>query len=276
MELTRRHLLTAATCITAACITATSGCRTKRSTPRIAMASNLAAVWPKILRQFRETHPSIANAEEVEGSFGSSGTWFTQIGHGAPYHLFLSADREYPILLHQKLGPDQSGKPFLYTRGKIVLWIRHAANGFEEVETFQDLQTVQNRKILIADPKLAPYGIAAMQAIQWLSHNASGSFGLQTITAPTISGVAQMVRGGAADAGLIAGSSAMLDSLTGGRIIEIEPAIYDPIEQWALTIVPPNATAAELATTQTFAKYIVGEPAQTIFLSAGYLPITQS
>ncbi|OGI40726.1 MAG: molybdate ABC transporter substrate-binding protein, partial [Candidatus Muproteobacteria bacterium RBG_16_64_10] len=123
----------------------------------IAAAANLKDVMQALVADFRKTH---ADAK-VDVVLGSSGKFAQQIAHGAPYDLFFSADLEYP----QRLVTERltASGVRTYARGRLVLW---SATRDARRLTLKELADPAIRRIAIANPKLAPYGARAQQALE--------------------------------------------------------------------------------------------------------------
>ncbi len=123
-----------------------------------------AAVAANFMQPFREIAKSFEskNAVSVIATFASSGHLTGQIINGAPYDIFLSADEERPAALSQK---GLAEKHFVYARGRVVLWSAKkelcCASGWQEVVKHPSV-----KRIAVASPKAAPYGAAAMAALE--------------------------------------------------------------------------------------------------------------
>jgi molybdate transport system substrate-binding protein len=123
-----------------------------------------AAVAANFMQPFKEIAKSFEskNAVSVNATFASSGHLSGQIIHGAPYDIFLSADEERPAVLFQK---GLAEKPFVYARGRVVLWSAKlglcGASGWQEV-----VKNPSVKRIAVAAPSVAPYGAAAMAALE--------------------------------------------------------------------------------------------------------------
>jgi len=123
----------------------------------IAAAADLKFAMDEILRGFKNTHPG----NEVNVIYGSSGKFHTQIQQGAPYDLFFSADISYPREL-AKIGM-ASSEAKAYAFGRIVLW----SNSMDAATmTLASLTDPTISRIAIANPKHAPYGKRAEEALR--------------------------------------------------------------------------------------------------------------
>jgi molybdate transport system substrate-binding protein len=220
---------------------------------RVAVAANFMAPIQEIARQF-STSTGIA----VEPTFSSTGQLFAQIVNGAPYDGFLAADEERPALLHQKGLADT---PFVYARGEVVLWTARrelcGKPGWREV-----LQSPEVRKIAIANPKIAPYGAAAMAALE--------KAGLvqvvqdRLVFAQTIAQAFQYTVSGAADIGLCARSSTLTESGRGGCTYTIAEA--PPVVQGACLILKTSKRDA----TERFLRFLASPEALSVKQKYGY------
>ena len=125
-------------------------------TVQVAVAANFTAPAKALAEVLKKT-----TGHEAQLSFGPSGGFYTQIKNGAPFDVFLSADDERPARLEQE-GETVPGTRFTYAVGKLALW--SAKEGVVDAEGAV-LKTGTFEKIAIANPKLAPYGAAAMQTL---------------------------------------------------------------------------------------------------------------
>src|SRR5215470_7079335 len=195
---------------------------------RIAAASDLQSVFPALTGRFeRET------GHRIEVSFGSSGNFFAQLQNGAPFDLFFSADVDYPRQLEssQLTVP---GTLVEYARGRIVLWSRNDAN-LDVSHGLAILAEPRVRRIAIANPDHAPYGRAAVAALQHvqLYDRVRRKF----VLGENISQAAQFVQSGNADAGLIALSLALAPAMRStGHYVDIPESYHPRIEQAAVVI----------------------------------------
>jgi molybdate transport system substrate-binding protein len=170
---------------------------------------------------FARAHPGA----EIRPTFGSSGNFYAQIRNGAPFDVFLSADKDYP----RKLAAERIGvadSVFPYAIGRIVVWIP-AASRLDPATALHDSSV---RRLAIANPEHAPYGAAARAALRSLGlYDAlAGKLVLGENVAQTFG----FVESGAADAGIVALSLAVAPAAQGkGRYWEIPPDAYPRIEQ---------------------------------------------
>jgi len=124
---------------------------------RIAVASNFMQPFKEMAAAFQAE-----SGVPVEATYASTGTLYNQILGGAPYDLFLSADEDRPTFLFQA---EISDKPFVYARGRIVLWSSRKdfclASDWKKA-----LGEAGVKRIALANPATAPYGLAAMSVLE--------------------------------------------------------------------------------------------------------------
>lgn len=223
-----------------------------------AVAANFAAAMKEIVVQFENK-----NAEhKVILSFGSSGKIFAQIRHGAPFQLFLSADQEKPAELEQA-GLTVAGSRFTYAVGGLVLW--SATPGFVD-SSYANLKSGNFNKLSLANPKLAPYGAAAVEVLEAL--------GLKTATeskwvmGENIAQAYQFAATGNADLGFVALSQVM----DGGRVTTgsgwvIPSDLHTPIRQDAVLLKRGENSAGAKA----LLEFLRSDEARAIMRSSGYV-----
>ncbi len=194
----------------------------------IAAASDLSSVFPELAARFRrETgHP-------VTFSFGSSGNFFAQIQNGAPFDLFFSADLDYPREL-EAAGLAEPGTLYRYATGRIVLWVP-VGSRLDVSKGLSVLLDPGVHKIAIANPRHAPYGRAAVAALQHekLYEKLQGKL----VLGENISQTAQFVESGNADTGILALSLVAAPAMKGrGQYFIIPQSNHPPIEQAAVIL----------------------------------------
>lgn len=175
-------------------------------------------------------------------SFGASGAFYTQIKNGAPFDVFLSADDERPARL-EKEGDVVPGSRFTYATGQLVLW--SAKPGFVDNQGAV-LKSGGFNKIAIANPKNAPYGAAAVQAMDKL--------GLQTalqpklVTGESIGQTYNFIATGNAELGFVALSQVLEGGkLKGGSMWLVPGNLHTPIVQDAVILKRAQANPAAKA-----------------------------
>jgi len=194
----------------------------------VAAAADLNQVLPVVAERFeRET------GNQVKLSFGSSGNFFAQIQNGAPFDVFFSADIDYPKRL-EAAGLAEPGSLYEYAVGKIVLW---APNG-SKVNVNDGpgvLLKPEVRRIAIANPLHAPYGKAAVAALQ--HEQLYDRIKDKLVLGENISQTFELVHSGNADVGIVALSLVTSPKVKDtGTFAVIPTATYPPIRQGAVII----------------------------------------
>jgi len=224
---------------------------------RAAVAGNFAQTAAVLARSFRA-----ASGIRVEISIGSTGVLYAQIRQGAPYDIFLAADRARPERL-ETAGLVAPGSRFTYALGQLVLW--SADPRLIGGDARAALKSGRFRPLAMADPKVAPYGQAAMQVLAAL---AATRVNLPHIVrAQNVSQAFAYVATGNAAAGLVARASVMSPHYRGkGSLWLVPKALYAPIAQDAVRLkTSPNATAAA-----RFLAYMRGPEGRAIIAGYGY------
>jgi len=220
---------------------------------RVAAASDLQVVMPGLIKAFRE-----AKGPEVSATFGASGQLAEQIKAGAPFDVFLSANRAFveDLATTGDVAPE-SVRP--YARGSLVLVVHEGAGA--GIERLSDLTKPGVKKVALANPAFAPYGAAAKQAL--VKEGLWEALAPKRVQAETVRQALQFVQSGNAEAGLVGRSIA---KVKGVRVVEIDPDLYDPIVQ-GLGVVARSAHPAEA---RAFADFLLGERGQAILAAGGF------
>jgi molybdate transport system substrate-binding protein len=151
----------------------------------VAVAANFTAPFNKIAAEFEKE-----TGHKVIASFGSTGKFYAQIRNGAPFEILLAADDETPAKL-VKDNAAVAGSPFSYAIGKLVLWSAKPAVVDAKGEV---LRRGGFDHIALADPRLAPYGAAAVEAMKKLG--VYDSLAPKVVTGETIAQAYQFVSSG--------------------------------------------------------------------------------
>jgi molybdate transport system substrate-binding protein len=220
----------------------------------VAAAANLMDVFGEVGRAFKAN-----TGVDVVFSYGSTAQLTQQIDNGAPFDLFAAADTEHvdSLVSTGKLTPDSRA---VYALGQLALWI---PNGEQHgIRELKDLATPQVRFIAIAQPQLAPYGQASIDAMK----NARLWEAVQPkiVYANSISAAKQLAASGNADAAFTAYSLVLHDQ---GTVLKIDPSLYHPLEQ-ALAIV---AASARIEEAKQFRSFLLGAEGRMILARSGYL-----
>lgn len=188
---------------------------------RIAAAADLRFAMDEIVSVFKQQHPN----ERIEVSYGSSGKFHSQIQNGAPFDLFFSADIALPRSLAQT--GQASGEVHPYAIGRIVLW---ALRRDGAALSLNDLTRPEISRIAIANPKHAPYGMRAVEALK--TAKVWNSVESRLVYGENIAQTAQFVQTGNADVGIIALSLAITPEFAAtGRYTLIPAEMHTPLEQ---------------------------------------------
>lgn len=192
----------------------------------IAAASDLNFAFTELAGEFERT-----TGHHVKLSFGSSGNFYAQIHNGAPFDLYFSADIAYPRML-EEAGLVVPGSLYGYAIGQIVLWI-NKRSPWDPSKGLEILRDPAIRKIAIANPRHAPYGKAAVTAMEF--YKVYEHVKEKLILGENISHAAQFLESGACDAGIIALSLARAPRMQeAGRYWEIPDLAHPPLEQGAV------------------------------------------
>ncbi len=205
---------------------------------RVAVAANFTAPMQKIAAVFTQQ-----TGNKVQLTFGGTGKFYAQIKNGAPFDILLAADDTTPVKLEGE-GLAVPGSHFTYAIGKLVLW---SANAGLVDDQGKVLGAGSWQHIAIANPKLAPYGAAAMQALDKLGLMAVVS--PKVVTGEDIGQTYQFAASGNAQLGFVAYSQVLKDGrLNGGSMWLVPADLYAPIRQDAalLTAGKGNPAAAAL------------------------------
>ena len=191
----------------------------------VAAAADLSFALAEIISSFHRRHPDIA----VKVTYGSSGTFFSQLSNKAPFDLFLSADLSYPEQLVQQ-GLASKETEFEYAVGRIVVWVRNDSQLDLAKLGIRALVEPSVKKVAIANPQHAPYGRAAAAAMKQLGVYDQAKDRL--VLGENIAETAQFVDSGAADVGVIALALALAPAMKDkGRYWEVPLDAYPRIEQ---------------------------------------------
>ncbi|MET0293867.1 MAG: molybdate ABC transporter substrate-binding protein [Phenylobacterium sp.] len=220
---------------------------------RVAVAANFTEPAKAIAAAFEKKTGHVATL-----SFGSSGQFYAQIASGAPFEVFLSADAERP----QKAEADGLAVPqtrFTYATGRIVLWSTTA--GLVDSRGAV-LSRGTFRKLAIADPKTAPYGVAAVETLRKLK--LYDRLAPKLVTGTSITQAYQFVDTGAAEVGFVA-LSQVVGHARGSRWL-VPAADHTPIHQQAVLL----KTGAANPAARAFLDFLKTPQAKAIIRRYGY------
>jgi molybdate transport system substrate-binding protein len=204
------------------------GVRAQGKEIRIAAAADLKFAMGELAEKFEKQ-----TGTKVNVTFGSSGNFFSQIQNGAPFDLFFSADIEYPQEL-EAAGLAEPGTLYEYAVGRIVIWTPADAKVDVANLGWKTLLDARVEKIAIANPEHAPYGRAAVAALQ--KAGIYEAVKAKLVYGENISQAAQFVQSGNAQAGIVAMSLAMSPAMRDGKRWDIPVEMHPAIEQGAIVL----------------------------------------
>ncbi len=235
---------------------------------KVAAASDLSSAMQKLVPVFEKQ-----TGIHVSVSLGSSGNFFAQIQNGAPFDVFLSADKSYPEKLAQA-GQAEPGTLAPYARGRLVIWVTNTSTFHFEVKEgnilsggLDTLTRPEVRKIAIANPEHAPYGRAAVAALA--HYKIYDQVKNKLVLGENISQTAQFAQSGSVDIGFIALSSAISEAMAkSGHYVLLPEESYPPIEQAGVVIkVSNNKEQAK-----RFLNFLTSAEGQAVLHSLGFGP----
>jgi len=217
---------------------------------RVAVASNFSVAIKQLQQAFEAS-----SEHQLSLIFSSTGKLYAQIKYGAPFDIFFSADVKRPKLLEEE-GLIVESSRFSYALGKLVLWSpdKDLIQSGVEVLGKQDFT-----HIAVANPKLAPYGRAAKEALQALGY--WQQLQPKMVRGESIGQALQFVRSGNAKLGFVAYSQIAQHSK--GSYWDIPDSLYSPIVQQAVLLKEKPAAVA-------FIDFMHSKEAQELLLKNGY------
>ncbi|APU32504.1 molybdate ABC transporter substrate-binding protein [Ectopseudomonas alcaliphila JAB1] len=223
---------------------------------KVAVAANFTAPMQAIAAEFEK-----ATGHKLVASFGATGQFYAQIKNGAPFDVLLSADDTTPARLERE-GAAVPGSRFTYAVGSLVLW--SADTGYLD-GTEAALKAGQFKHLSIANPKAAPYGLAATQVLAKLG--LSEAVKAKLVEGQNITQAHQFVSTGNAELGFVALSQVYKDGkLSSGSAWIVPDAMYDPIRQDAVILEQGANNPAATA----LVEYLQGAEATRVIESFGY------
>ena len=220
----------------------------------IATAANMQFVIKGLVDVFSEQ-----TGVDCEIITGSSGKLMAQIVEGAPYDLFVSADMKYPEELYQH--GFTTGVPQIYAYGKLVLW--SADEGIEPDMAL--LTNEQINHIALANPKTAPYGQAAVEALK--HYDIYEKVKQKLVYGESISQTNQFIISGGAEIGFTARSVVQSPEMADkGAWIAVDENAYSPIAQGVVII----KSTGQMKNAEKFYAFLFSEQAKEILEHSGY------
>ncbi|TGD75114.1 molybdate ABC transporter substrate-binding protein [Mangrovimicrobium sediminis] len=245
-----RHPLAGLLAIFLACVSWSAGVAAGQV--RAAVAANFTAPMREIAAAFEQQ-----SGHRVVLSFGSSGKLFAQVVNGAPYDVFLSADTAKPdALLEAGLAVD--GSRFTYAIGTLALWSPGAADPRAR------LRSGDYRRLAIANPRVAPYGAAALQVL--VAEQVAAAAKPKLVSGENIAQTYQFVASGNADLGFVALSQVIDQGAAPADAWVVPAELHDPIAQDAVLL----QRGADNAAARALLAFLDGKAAHEIVQRYGY------
>lgn len=227
---------------------------------RIAVAANFKQTAEDLCRSF-----SVEQPVRCVVSSGASGLLYGKIAQGAPFDVFLSADRERPERLERE-GLAVPGSRFTYALGRLVFWRPGSRVG---TDLGAALAEDSLRSLAIANPRSAPYGAAALEVLRANGIDAAEKYRL--VQGESVAQAFQFIASGAADAGFVSVAQQLQYERNTGRKLQgeammVDPSLHRPIEQQAVLL--RNGTTDPSG--QAFLRYLKSPQALALIEAAGY------
>ena len=229
-----------------------------RGRVRVAAAADLNAALGDLIGRFSASH-----AVDVTVSYGSSGTFYAQLLNEAPFDVFLSADVEYPRQLAAR-GLALPGGDFSYAVGRLVVWVP-TASAIDPASGVRALTSASIAHVAIANPDHAPYGRAAVAAMQ--HEGVYEALRPKIVYGENVAQALQFVQSGAADAGIVALALALAPAARdAGRFAEVPLDEYPRLEQGGTIL----KHAADVDAARAFRSFLVSGEGRAILTQYGF------
>lgn len=223
---------------------------------RAAVASDLRFAFPEIIELIHREHPTI----DVRVTYGSSGQFMTQILNGAPFDLYLSADEDYPAMIVDE-GFAAESELFRYARGRLVVWNPDAS---AKPPTLEDV--LDARQIALANPRHAPYGRAALQALT--NSGLLPAVEDRLVFGENVAQAVEFAQSGTADVALIAMSLVIKGPVANvGAWTEIPQELFDPLEQGGVVM----TAAADVAAAKIVQDVLLSPAGKQVLATYGFV-----
>ena len=228
----------------------------------VAAASDLTSVIKEVASSFEKK-----TGHNAKVTLGSSGSFYAQISNGAPFDVFLSADLNY-VREIEKANLAEPGTSYVYAIGHLVLWVPKNSTLPIEKLGMKALADSRVKRIAFANPKNAPYGRAAVEAMKKAGvYEAAQS---KFVMGDNIAQTAQFAQSGAADVGLIGLSSALSESMkSSGRYWDVPVDSYPRLEQGGV-ILKQAEKAGHREAARAFMDFLRSEAGKSILRRFGF------
>lgn len=230
----------------------------ERGALSVAAASNLKLAADELRRGFEQARPGT----KVNVTFGASGALVAQLRNGAPFDLFLSADRDFPAQLVRD-GLTE-GAEVVYAVGRLAVWTPPGSRLALERDGLRALAAPGTGKLAMPNPAVAPYGRAAEAALR-----AAGAWEAvrpRLVLGQNVAQTAQFAASGAADAALVPLSLTFAPELRAGRAWVVPPSTYPPLAQAAVVL----RGARDPALARDFLDFVTGPAGRAVLRRTGY------
>ncbi len=230
-----------------------ASCPARADTLRVAVAANFTIAMKRLIERFEQQSP-----HKIAATYGASGKFVSQIQQGAPFDALLAADENTAQHLITAGLADPASR-ITYATGQLVLWSadKTLIDGTDKV-----LHSGKFSRLALAQPKLAPYGVAAQQVLRnlklWPAVQGKLVFG------ENVAQSWQFVESGNAELGFVA--LAQLLGRPGGSHWRVPPALHAPIRQQGVLL----KNSPNRALGQQFWQFLQSEPARQLIGNAGY------
>jgi len=223
---------------------------------QVAVAANFTAPVKAIAAEFEKD-----TGNKVIAAFGATGQFYAQIQNGAPFEVFLAADDTTPAKLEaeKRIVP---GSRFTYATGALALW--SAKEGYVD-DKGEVLKKNDYKHLSIANPKAAPYGLAAVQTLEKLGLTQAVKD--KIVEGQNITQAQQFIATGNAELGFVALSQIYKDGkVTSGSAWVVPASMHEPIRQDAVIL----DKGKDNAVAKVFVDYLKGPKAAAVIKSYGY------
>ena len=239
---------------------------------RIAAASSLQFALSEVIDAFERTRQGV----NIDAVYGSSGNLYRQIVQGAPFDVFVSADASLidRLAAAGKIEPE----PIVIGRGRLVyFWLDEVDAGSGRVAStrtsvgtlIENTLSVDGARIAIANPRHAPYGVAAKQALQSLSLWQPAQ--RQLVYGEKVSQAARFIVSGAARAGLISMSLALSPALqSSGNFQTVPEHLHDPVSVSAVIVKHPDTTPLASSPARDWLQFMRTDVSKGVFERYGF------
>ena len=225
----------------------------------VAVAANMQYTMQELIAEFNKT-----DQVKIEVVLGASGKLTQQIQNGAPFDIFVSADKEFP----QKLATNKLTleAPKVYAQGLLVLW--SVKPNIQPAKDLKLLLGANIKNIAIANPKTAPYGSAAESILK--KYGLYDKVSSKLVTGESISQTSQFIVTQNADIGFTAKAIVISKEMQGkGKWVELNTQHYPPIEQSAALL--KHAKQNNEAAARKFYTFLYSPKAKAIYNKFGYI-----